>query len=273
MAGRRWSESELLIALKIYFELEFGQFHQHQPRIIEIAKFLARTPSALAMKLCNFASLDPAMNGKGLSGASKADRDLMTAFVANPERVIAKVEHAFDHLFDHHKRDFPQRDFPKNADLPNSNQFAERATPFMGQVPDVTEGTAQRKTRIGQSFFRTAVLSGYRHQCGVCALKIPDLLVASHIIPWRENAAIRLRPDNGIALCAIHDKAFDLGFWSLNSQLKIILSPRLSQLSTEASRLYFDKFSGETLILPDRFAPKAEFIEWHRNNVFLDAKP
>lgn len=60
---RNWTRDELLVALKIYCELEFGQFHQHQQRIVEVSTYIQRTPSSLAMKLCNFASLDPAMMG------------------------------------------------------------------------------------------------------------------------------------------------------------------------------------------------------------------
>ncbi|WP_339782282.1 hypothetical protein [uncultured Thalassospira sp.] len=61
MAGRKWIESELLVALKVYFELEFGQFHQYQPRIIEVSKFLDQTSGSLAMKLCNFAPKTPVL--------------------------------------------------------------------------------------------------------------------------------------------------------------------------------------------------------------------
>ncbi|PKR56080.1 HNH endonuclease [Thalassospira marina] len=266
MAGRRWSEPELLVALKIYFELEFGQFHQRQPRIIEVAKLLDRTPSSLAMKLGNFASLDPAMNGKGLSGASSADREIMRSFLADAQTTIARAEITLEELLAAGHR------HPKADDQMPRNQFSEDMSAFAGQVPKVTETVAMRKTRVGQPFFRTAVLSGYRHRCGVCALNIPELLVASHIIPWSQDPGLRLRPDNGISLCAIHDKAFDLGFWSLDSKLRIQLSSRLIQLGSEIENLYFGKFDGAGLILPDRFVPKAEFIEWHRNNVFLDAK-
>ncbi|OKH89167.1 HNH endonuclease [Thalassospira sp. TSL5-1] len=267
MAGRRWSESELLVALNIYFELEFGQFHQYQPRIIEIAKLLDRTASSLAMKLCNFASLDPAMNGKGLSGASKADREIMRSFIDDTENTIARAQIALEDLMAHH-----DSDVTVNQDRVRRDQFSEGAMSFSGQVPRMTESVAMRKTRIGQPFFRTAVLAGYRHRCGVCALNIPELLVASHIIPWSQVPHLRLRPDNGISLCSIHDKAFDLGFWSLDHQLRIVLSRRLVQLGGEAEALFFGKFEGKGLILPDRFVPKIEFIEWHRSNVFLDGK-
>ncbi|OSQ39825.1 HNH endonuclease [Thalassospira mesophila] len=268
MAGRKWIESELLVALKVYFELEFGQFHQYQPRIIEISKLLDRTPSSLAMKLCNFASLDPAMNGKGLKGASNADREIMSAFVADPEGIVAKVEDAFTKLVlsDQYASE-------NTRDTPPSHQLDEGAMSFSGLPPKVTESVSLRKNRVGQSFFRTAVLSGYRHQCGVCGLNMPELLVASHIVPWKVDPHLRLRPDNGIALCSIHDKAFDLGFWTLDSQLHIKLSQSLKNAESDILMSYFGKFGGGALNLPYRFTPNGECVNWHRENVFLDGKP
>ena len=98
---RNWTRDELLVALKIYCELEFGQFHQHQPRIIEVSTYIQRTPSSLAMKLCNFASLDPAMMGKGLKSASKADVAIMHEFLHDTEKVILESEKAY-HDFSTH---------------------------------------------------------------------------------------------------------------------------------------------------------------------------
>jgi putative restriction endonuclease len=268
MAGRKWIESELLVALKVYFELEFGQFHQYQPRIIEVSALLNRTPSSLTMKLCNFASLDPAMNGKGLKGASKADRDIMHAFIAEPDAVVAKVEDAFEHLVS------TNPDRTENTVMSDSfHQLDEGAMPFLGRAPSQTESVSLRKSRVGQSFFRTAVLSGYHHRCGVCGLNIPNLLVASHIIPWSMDPHLRLRPDNGIALCSIHDKAFDLGFWTLDRQLHIELSYSLKGSESDSVMSYFGKFNGTPLNLPYRFTPNGDCLNWHRENVFLDGKP
>jgi len=85
-ARKAWSEFDLLVALGLYCELPFGKFHQRHPRIIEVAYKLERSPSSVAMKLSNIASLDPIITGsgrKGLAGASQADRDLWQEFSQN----------------------------------------------------------------------------------------------------------------------------------------------------------------------------------------------
>ena len=76
-AGKLWTRQELFVALNLYHKLTFGQLHARQPAIVALAKRLGRGANSLAMKLSNFASLDPALKLrgiKGLEGASNLDR-------------------------------------------------------------------------------------------------------------------------------------------------------------------------------------------------------
>ena len=75
----RWTRDELLIVLNIYHKLTFGQLHARQPVIMQLAEKLGRGANSVAMKLCNLASLDPALRLrgiKGLQGASKLDETM-----------------------------------------------------------------------------------------------------------------------------------------------------------------------------------------------------
>jgi putative restriction endonuclease len=54
-----WTRRQTLAALHIYFQLPFGQLHRGQPKIKQIAQWIGRTPSSVALKLVNLASLDP----------------------------------------------------------------------------------------------------------------------------------------------------------------------------------------------------------------------
>jgi len=82
----------------------------------------------------------------------------------------------------------------------------------------------QTQVRIGQNFFRKAVLSSYNWQCCITGLTLPRLLVASHIIPWRDDSSNRLNPKNGLALSMLHDKAFDIGLITINENMTIRVS-------------------------------------------------
>jgi hypothetical protein len=53
-----WTRDQLLIALRLYIRLPFGRLHGKNPEIVHVARAIGRTSGALAMKACNFASLD-----------------------------------------------------------------------------------------------------------------------------------------------------------------------------------------------------------------------
>ena len=87
-ATNHWTRDQLLIAFTLYSQIPFSKFDKQNKTIIRYAELINRTPSALAMKLSNFASLDPVIidsGRKGLSGASNADRALWQEMDNNPE--------------------------------------------------------------------------------------------------------------------------------------------------------------------------------------------
>ena len=95
--GRRWTRDELFVALNVYHKLTFGQLHAKHPVIMALAKKMGRGSNSLAMKLCNFASLDPALKLrgiKGLPGASVLDRTVWDEFHANLEDAVPESEDA-----------------------------------------------------------------------------------------------------------------------------------------------------------------------------------
>src|SRR3954466_3610757 len=101
-AGRKWTRDELSVALNLYHKLTFGQMHGRQPAIIAVAKKLDRGPNSLAMKLCNFASLDSALKLRGirgLEGASSLDREVWKEFHANLNEAAPASEAALRKLF------------------------------------------------------------------------------------------------------------------------------------------------------------------------------
>jgi len=72
MQSGRWEKDQTKLAFYLYCQIPFGKLHQGNPEIVELAKLIGRTPSAVAMKLVNFASLDPAITGTGRKGLSNS---------------------------------------------------------------------------------------------------------------------------------------------------------------------------------------------------------
>jgi putative restriction endonuclease len=133
-----------------------------------------------------------------------------------------------------------------------------------------TETTASQKRRLGQDYFRQIVLNNFDNTCGVCGLNIRELLVASHIIPWAKNPAVRLDVRNGLCLSRLHDAAFDQGFISFNKDMCLMLSPRLkSCLPQKAIEQNFSIHEGCHLVFPTHAIPPDEkYLDFHRKEVF-----
>src|ERR1700712_3820062 len=99
---KNWTRDELLVALNLYHKLTFGQLHARQPVIVALAEKLGRGANSVAMKLSNFASLDPVLKLrgiKGLEGASALDRVIWNEFHTNLNEAVPASENALRTLF------------------------------------------------------------------------------------------------------------------------------------------------------------------------------
>ena len=97
-----------------------------------------------------------------------------------------------------------------------------------------------------------------------------ELLIASHILPWRKYEAERLNVRNGIALSRLHDAAFDIGLVTFDSDLRLKLSKGLkSYLPQKTVAECFAAYEGESLQLPkDAVLPDEIFLAVHRAKAF-----
>lgn len=70
-----------------------------------------------------------------------------------------------------------------------------------------------------QSFFKDCLFHEFEHQCLLCQIDIPQLLIASHIKPFRDCGHLMESTDfhNGILLCRNHDYLFDQGYLAFDS--------------------------------------------------------
>ena len=69
-----WTRDELIIAFNLYCKIPFGQIDQSNSAVIALADVLGRTPASLSWKLANFARLDPALQARGIKGASHGSK-------------------------------------------------------------------------------------------------------------------------------------------------------------------------------------------------------
>jgi len=139
-------------------------------------------------------------------------------------------------------------------------------------VESLPEGRSAERTvfvRVNQSFFRSAVLAAYDLKCCITGLAVPELLTASHIIPWAVDEKNRTNPRNGLCLNATHDRAFDCGLLTVTPDYHVRLSPILKPRSKDpALAAFLLRYEKRKIALPERFRPEPAFLEYHNRKVF-----
>jgi hypothetical protein len=124
-----------------------------------------------------------------------------------------------------------------------------------------TEREVIIKARIGQTEFKNRLLKKYQ-RCVLCNIDIPELLIASHIKPWtKSNNNEKVDFNNGLLLCPLHDKLFDLGFISFDSNGNIRISNRIN------NELY-KELNINVNINIDIDQNMKKYILWHNDNIF-----
>lgn len=255
-ATTRWTRHQMLVALNLYCQMPFGKMHHRNPDIVKWSELIGRTPSALAMKLTNFASLDPAITStgrKGLANVSTADQALWHDMHNDWERFTVEAQDAINSLGG---ASIGEAD----VDLPD---MPDEAVEY-----GASDKTGQTKIRVGQNFFRRAVLSAYDYRCCITGLNVPSLLIASHIVPWRVDEGDRLNPRNGLCLSALHDKSFDAGIIAITEQMTVKISPGYASTEDRFFEAALSAYDGQPIVLPKKFRPDPEFLAYHRQHVF-----
>lgn len=248
---RRWTREETLIVLNLYYRIPFKDSRATHPEIQRFAALIDRTPASVNMKIGNLGSLDPILKKRGIGGlsnASKMDMEVWDEFHNDRESLIDESNKLI---------------IKKESGLSVHSGDGERFQ------KEGAEKFSVRRTRENQSFFRATILSAYESRCCVTGIDIEPLLVASHIKPWAaSDSSEKLNPQNGLCLNALHDRAFDRGLISVTGAYTIVVSSQMVQSANVAACKLLLKYTGQKIRLPLRFLPGADFLAWHRDNVF-----
>lgn len=251
MPRKNWTREEEIIVFNSYCKIPFQRSSKNHPDVIKIAELIGRTPSAVNMKIGNFGSFDETLKEKGIVGlqnASKLDEQIWNEFSGKwnelaylSEELIAKLQ----------------------------GKKAEDVI-TIENIPLGAERVAEVKQRVNQSFFRSAVLTSYNSACCITGINNPELLLASHIKPWRDSSPDeKTNPKNGLCLNALHDKAFDKGFITVTPDLIIHISSSISDIyNGETVEKFFKCYNNVKITVPEKFAPSKEYLEYHNDTVF-----
>ncbi len=244
-----WTREELILAFNLYLKIPFGKMHKGNEEVKKLATILGRrTPDSVAIRLTNFANVDPyhqQRGVKGMDGGRKQVEPIWNEFINNQEELVFESKRILaDYQHKTIEDVYPEIEF----DLKD----------LKGEVK-----IRAVKTRVNQSVFRQMVLKTYQNRCAISGIDLPELLVAGHIVPWAENEHERLNPENGLCLSNLYDRAYEKGLICVDTDYRLLLSRRLKDyISKTYYEDFFGKFSGKHITLPRQYIPRKEFLEY-----------
>jgi putative restriction endonuclease len=119
--------------------------------------------------------------------------------------------------------------------------------------------------------FRKKVLVSYEYRCAICDFQmllsgIPIGLEAAHI-KWHQASGPCVG-SNGICMCPLHHRLFDLGAFTIDKSLLILFSEE--SVGTTDQGKQHQTTHGQKMRLPVHAAdrPGIPFLEWHWSEVF-----
>lgn len=131
-------------------------------------------------------------------------------------------------------------------------------------APSTTK-VALIESRKGQGKYRDDLIKYWEGKCAVTGCNLTDILIASHIKPWKvANNYERLDPSNGLLLSPNYDKLFDKGYISFGESGKIIIS---SQLDIKVIKLL--NINIEAILNPKKILTCLQYLNYHQSNVFI----
>ncbi len=129
--------------------------------------------------------------------------------------------------------------------------------------------TVHRRRRDPE--FRGRILRAYEQACAVCGFDVrlgnQTLGLEAAHIQWHQAGGPDVEP-NGLALCVLHHKAFDLGAFTVTPERLVVVSELVHGRHGFQETLL--KFHGRPLRRPLResYAPATTYLEWHERQVF-----
>ena len=245
--NNNWTKEETIIAFNVYCKIPFKDSNKNHPMIIEYAKIIGRSPSALNMKVGNLGRLDPKLKEKGIVGlshGSKIERIVWEEFYANPEQFAYESECLIAKY---------------------ANKSIEKSSKInINDLPNGKERETIVKLRVNQSFFRSAVMTSYNNRCCVSGVGNTQLLEACHIVSWADDSHNRTNPENGLCLNSLFHRAYDKHLMAITPDYEIIISENfMEKVEDSTFEKYLKEINGRKINMPTRFYPQRELLDIH----------
>ncbi|KAB5743982.1 HNH endonuclease [Bifidobacterium adolescentis] len=242
-----------MMAFALYRILPSGKWDKRNPTVQRLADHIRRSPSAVALKLGNLASLDENRTTKGLTNCSRLDREIWEEYAERGDALVFESSQLLASALNG----------PDNRPAANGDSVVEQiVSPQIGY-----DRPALVTQRVNQQYFRNTLIHNYHDHCCITGIAIDPLLVASHIKPWKDSSPTeKVAASNGLLLNAFHDRTFDQGLITLDNDFAIHVSPHVEHTEINDEWLY--RYDGQRISLPVVCSPSREFLEFHREHIY-----
>ena len=111
-----WNNEELILALDLYFQLEYGQMDGRNPQVKALSEILAlmhesdgfsRSVNSISLKLANFKRIDPEFKGKGMTGGGKFEENVWNEYSHNKQLLRTRAEEIRKKILNRNNVDTP----------------------------------------------------------------------------------------------------------------------------------------------------------------------
>lgn len=209
----------------------------------------------------------------------RKDHELRVYFNANKDRPKASREHLFyviqsGRLQCQNGAYLTEASEELRSILFDNESEPDEAMKAVGQTPAaaVSTGTVMRQfeTRVGQRRFSQAVRDNYGHQCCFpgCDVQERPFLRGAHIARWADKPDLRGDVSNGLCLCLVHDKAFEIGLFTLDFDNRIWSTDEQFSASQWARANIAPHVGAQITLGPIEPSEEALFDHWDRTELY-----
>lgn len=146
----------------------------------------------------------------------------------------------------------------------------EPSKQYRQEIQVLIQQNDEEEIYLRGSVFRREIPKIYKNTCCISGMRIDasiavSMIDACHIIPFSVGYDDTI--SNGIALCPNLHRAFDRGLIAINDDYKVIVSSKLSEVSSQYS---IKAFEAQEINLPAHanYLPLKQNFKWHRENIF-----
>ncbi len=252
--GDRWSEEETLFLFKVFMTEHQKDLQTGSPRLDTLSKAMTgRTPSAIHLKLEEIRC-----NAPGYTDYGRKPRNTSKIVIGIWESLADDYDATMRRIYD--------------AELQGADGKVESKTFLLDEINPGIDVPYESTRREGQQMFRKLVSENYERRCCITGISNSELLVASHIKPWKDSSPEeRTNPANGLYLNRLHDGLFDQHLMTLDEDMRIIYSDEVKENnSEEIFESFFGKSENTRIRMPSIYRIDEGLIAYHREKAYKE---